>query len=491
MNNIVTLPFLIPLLTGVFLIFFSKHAVIQRWISALSALLLVGTSLYLVQAVFENGTKVLEFGGWKAPFGIVFVADMLSVLLVATTSVLSLACLFYAFHSIGEGRERYYFYSFYQFLITGVIGAFLTGDIFNLFVFFEVLLMASYALIVLGGTKIQLRESIKYILVNIVSSALFVIAVAYLYAVTGTLNMADLSVRVAEVNQSGLLTVIAILFLVVFGMKAALFPLFFWLPGSYQAPPTAVSAIFAALLTKVGIYSIFRTFSIIFYHDPSFTHQIMVVLAALTMIFGAIGAVAYNDVKKIIVYNVIVAVGFIIFGIASFSEVAYSGAIYYLIHDMVAKGALFLLGGTLIAVAGTSNLKEMGGVIKNHPLLGWMFFVVALALVGVPPLSGFFGKLLLIQGGFSSEHYLVVGLMLFSSLLVLYSMMKIFLNGFFGQVRPTKLQRTPIGILYPPIILIVVSIGLGLGVEFVYPYVQEAAQNLMDPAVYIDAVLKE
>lgn len=493
MNNFVILPLLLPMLTGILLLFFNKKIIIQKWISGFSAVIHLIIVAYLVQTVHVDGIQTLMLGGWEAPYGIILVADMLSSLLVLTTSIVSIACLFYAFTSIGVDREKFYFYPFFQFLITGVSGAFLTGDIFNMFVFFEVMLMSSYVLIVIGGTKAQLRESLKYILINIVSSVMFVATVAYLYAITGTLNMADLSVRVAEVEQGGLLTVISIMFLVVFGMKGALFPLFFWLPGSYSAPPTVISALFGGLLTKVGVYAIFRVFTLIFYHEPGITHNLIAILAAITMIIGVIGAVGQWDVKKIIVYNIVTAVGFIIFGLAIFSTVSLAGAIYYLVHDMIIKALLFLLVGAMATVAGTSNLRKMGGLIKFNPLLGWMFFIAALALVGVPPLSGFVGKFLIIQGGLSGEFYLIVALSLISSLLILYSVIKIFLNGFWGEVKLSKEEQkgTTKGLLYPCVFLLILSISLGLGAEFAYPYISQAADTLMEPSAYINAVLKE
>lgn len=492
MNNLVILPLLIPLITGVTLIFFNKQITVQKWISGMSAFIHLLVVLYLVQQVHQEGIQTLMLGGWVPPFGIILVADMFAALLVLTTSIVSIACLFYAFRSIGIDREKYYFYAFYQFLITGVTGAFLTGDIFNLFVFFEVMLMSSYVLIVIGGTKVQLRESLKYILVNIVSSVMFVVAVAYLYAVTGTLNMADLSVRIAEDGQSGLLTVISIMFLIVFGMKGALFPLFFWLPGSYSAPPTVISALFGGLLTKVGIYSMFRVFTLIFYHEPGITHNLIAILAAITMIIGVIGAVGQWDARKIIIYNIVTAVGFIVFGLAISSTIALTGAIFYLVHDMIIKALLLLLVGAMITVAGTSNLREMGGLIKFNPLLGWMFFIAALALAGVPPFGGFIGKFLLIQGGLAGEFYLIVALSLLSSLLILYSVMRIFMNGFWGEVKLSKQEQkgTTKGLLYPCLFLLTLSITLGLGAETVYPYISQAAETLMDPSTYINAVLK-
>jgi multicomponent Na+:H+ antiporter subunit D len=492
-NNLVIMPVVVTLLTGIILIFFNKNIAVQRWISAISTLVNIVVTVLLVQTVYRKGIQVLEVGSWKVPFGIVFVADMLSSLLVLTAAVIAFATVLFSFRAIGHEREKFYYYPVVQFLMTGVLGAFLTGDIFNLFVFFEVMLMASYVLIVLGGTKIQLRESLKYILVNVVSSALFVISVAYLYAVTGTLNMADLSYRVAEAGQQGILTVISLLFLIVFGLKAAIFPLFFWLPGSYQTPPAPITALFGALLTKVGVYSIIRTFTLIFYHDQQFTHQNIGILAGLTIVVGVIGAVAYWDVKKILIYNIITAVGVILFGVSVLSTVSLAGSIYYLIHDMIIKAALFMLAGSMFVITGTSNVRKMGGLIKHHPLLGWMFFIASLALAGIPPLSGFIGKLLLVRGGLEAEHYWLAGIVVGSSLLVLFSVMKIFMNGFWREpkLRKEEEKGSTKGMLFPSAILLTISIALGLGAEWFYPYIWQAAETLSDPSIYIQAVLKE
>jgi multicomponent Na+:H+ antiporter subunit D len=493
MNNLVILPILIPLITATLLLLLPKRIKLQKLISVISLSFATIASIVLVHTVYTNGIQTLEIGNWRPPFGIVLVADMFASLLVLTGIIVTFMCILFAFGSIGKGRESYYYYAFTQFLLTGVMGAFLTGDIFNLFVFFEVMLMASYALIVIGGTRSQLRESLKYVLVNVISSALFVLALAYIYGLMGTLNMADISNKVAEFGQSGILTVVAILFLIVFGLKGGIFPLYFWLPGSYHAPPYAITALFGALLTKVGIYAIFRTFTLIFYHEPEITHTIIAILAGITILIGAIGAIAYWDVKKILIYNIVTAVGVIIYGVALANETGYAGSIYYLVHDMVIKGALFLLGGAMFAVTGTDNIKKMGGLIKRHPLLGWMFFTAAMALAGIPPLSGFVGKVLLVQGGLEANHYVFVGVMLLSSLLVLYSVMKIFMNCFFkAEVLSAKEEQGSLrGLIYPSVILLALSAFLGLGAEVVYPYVWQAAETLMDPSIYIQAVLKE
>lgn len=496
MINFLILPILIPLITGVLLIFANKSIMLQRWIAGLSAFITVVVAAMLVQKVKNDGVQTLNLSNWDAPFGITLVSDMLSALLVLTTSVVAFACIIYSFKGIGEEREKFHYYAAFNFLIVGVNGAFTTGDIFNLFVFFEVMLMSSYVLILLGGTKIQLRESIKYILVNVISSALFVISIAYLYSVVGTLNMAHISVRLSElsgISQPGIVTIIGVLFLIVFGLKGAIFPLYFWLPGSYYAPPVPVMAIFGALLTKVGVYSIIRTYSLFFFEEAGYIQQLLIVLAILTIVGGLIGAIAYWDVKKIVIYNIIVAVGLILFGIATMNQDALTGSVFYLIHDMIIKAALFLLVGLMAAIAGTSNLRSMGGMIKRYPGLGWTFFLAALALAGIPPLSGFVGKLLIVQGGFASEHYWGAAIVLMSSLFVLISIMKIFINGIWGKPRAFENEeRVPYKkLLIAPVILVILSVCYGVGADFVYPYISQAAETLTNTNIYIDAVLKE
>jgi multicomponent Na+:H+ antiporter subunit D len=495
MTNLIILPILIPLFTGVILIFLNKKITAQRVVATVSSIGTIIAALLIVQKVRIDGIQSLNVSSWDAPFGITLVSDMLSALLVLTTSILAFVCLIYSFKSIGEEHEKYYYYPVFNFLLVGVNGAFITGDIFNLFVFFEVMLMSSYVLLVLGGTKIQLRESIKYLLVNVISSALFVIAVAYLYSVVGTLNMAHISSRINEISVNGMpgiLTVIAVLFLIVFGLKGAIFPLHFWMPGSYYAPPAPVLALFGALLTKVGVYSITRTYTLFFYHDMD-TFGLLSILAILSIVFGVIGAIAYWDIKNIIIYNIIVAVGVILYGISVLNTASITGAVYYLIHDMLIKAALFLLVGVVISITGTSNLRNFSGLITRYPGLGWTFFIAALALAGIPPLSGFIGKLLIVQGGFEGESFIGAFIVLMSSILVLFSVMKIFINGFWGKVRiyPGEGKSPVKQLLIAPGILVVLSALYGIGSEFILPYITQAADTLLDPNIYINAVLKE
>lgn len=489
MNNLVLMPILIPLTVGMILILFRKNILLQRLLSVLAILAIGMISIFLLNQIKTEGIQTLQLGGWEAPFGVSMVADMFSALLVLTSSLVALCCLIYAFRSIGKDRESYYFYPLFLFLITGVNGSFLTGDLFNLYVCFEVMLISSYVLITLKGTKIQLRESFKYILVNVVSSFLFLVGIAYLYSITGTLNLAHLSIRIAEAGQDGLLTTVSFIFIIVFGLKAGLF-LFYWLPGSYSVPPTAIAAIFAALLTKVGIYSMYRMFTLIFYHEPQITHLFIGILAALTMLLGAIGAVAYWDIKKILTYNVIVGVGLILAGLASFTTHAFVGSIYYLIHDIIIKALLFLIGGTIIHITGTSKLKDISGLIGTHPYLGWMFFIAALSLSGIPPLSGFLGKVFITRGTFEANYYWLGAIGILTSLLVLYSVMKIFMNGFWGETTVSEEMEkgTTKGLMLPIVLLSIATIALGLGAEAINQYIVIAAEGLLNPDLYIHAV---
>ena len=494
MINLLLFPIIIPFFFAMILLFFKERVIVQRILTVIGLALSLVASLWLIATVKAEGVQTVTLGSWPAPFGITMVSDMFSALLVTTTIVITFFVVLYSFSSIGNERERFFYYPAILFMITGINGAFTTGDIFNMFVFFEVLLIASYLLIVLGGEKRQLRESIKYKLVNVISSAIFVITVAYLYSIIGTLNMADISVKIAEINQPAIISVLAILFLIVFGIKGAIFPLYFWLPNSYAAPPIPVLALFGALLTKVGVYAITRTYTLFFVHDIGFTHQFLMVLALLTIIAGCIGALAYFDVKQIIIYNIIIAVGVILFGVAQMNTSGLEGAVYYLIHDMLIKAALFVLIGIIVYVTGTSNLREMGGLIKTHGTLGWTYLVAAFGLAGIPPLSGFLGKVLITKGAFEADHIVGSIVILASSLIVLLSVIRIFIYAFWGAPKnelPVRNRGVYRQMMIPAVGLVLITIVYGIGAEWIMPYMTDAADVLADPSIYINAVLKE
>ncbi|MCP1143298.1 Na+/H+ antiporter subunit D [Lysinibacillus endophyticus] len=492
MNNLIVLPLIIPIITGIILVFLRSSIMLQRVISIITMITVSVISFLLLDIVQTEGIIRLDFSGWLPPFGILFVADSFALLLVLTASVVTTICLLYAFSTIGKDNEKMFFYPFVMFLIAGVNGSFLTGDIFNLFVCFEVMLLASYVLVAMGGKKVQLRESLKYVLINVVASWLFLVALAFLYGTVKTLNMAHIAERVAEAGQEPLLTTVAILFLLVFGLKAGLL-LFFWLPGSYSVPPAAVQALFSALLTKVGIYALIRTFTLMFPLNQEITHSLIGIMAGITIIAGCLGALSGRDVYTIGTYNVIIGVGFILIGLAAGTETAMTGAVYYLMHDMVSKALLFLIIGMMVYLTDETIIKNMSGLIRNYPLFGWIYFIVLLALTGIPPLSGFVGKILIGQGALEAESYILLAIGFASSIIVLYSLLRIFLASFFGETTISfeDRKRIPKG-AYSSFILLAISIVfIGVGAESLAVYVKDAVNTLINPSVYIDAVLKE
>ena len=487
-TNILTmLPIILPFVAGVIMLFIGKRPVPHRMVSAVFGLLMVGVAAFNVYYVYVNGTMITFVSNWSAPFGISVVYDMVAALLVLTTAIVMFFVVIYSFQSIGYEREKYYYYPMIMFMITGINGAFTTGDIFNMFVFFEVFLLASYVLITLGSRKIQLQEGFKYLVVNVVSSNFFLVGLAYLYSVTGSLNMADIHIKLSNYDGNlAIMTIIAVVLIFVFATKAGLFPLYFWMPGSYKAPPIPVIALFGALLTKVGVYAIARTFSLFFTNDAAFTHQVLLLMALLTIVAGCIGALAYTDMKQIIIYNIMIAIGVIIVGFSMMDYAGTVGAMYYLIHDMIIKAALFLLIGFIIYRTGKNDAADLGGLIKQHPVVGWTFFIASLSLAGVPPFPGFFGKLFIVESAFDNGHAIAAIIVLLSSLIVLYSIMKIFIKVFWGEpAEPIELKNIKSDkLLFSAVGLVIVSTVFGLSADFLFPIFEMAAESFYNPSSY-------
>lgn len=491
-TNQVLSPQLIPWLTAILLIFTYRNIKLQRLLSAISVTLGLANAIYLLYTVKTGGILVFWASNWQPPFGITMVVDLFSALMVLLSSILGAACVFFSLRQIDVGREKNFYYFLIQMLLVGCNGAFVTGDIFNLYVWFEILLLASYVLLVLGGEKQQLRETITYVVLNILASTFFLIGLALLYGMFGTLNMADLAVKMPQAENQGLVSLIAIIFMVVFGSKAAIFPLYYWLPNSYVVPPAPISALFGGLLTKVGVYCLIRTFTLMFVGDTAFTHTVLLILGIITMVLGGLGAIAQYDYKRILSYHIVSQVGYMIMGLAINTVVSVAAAIYFMIHNMIVKSSLFYFSGVTERITGTNDLKQMGGLLHRYPYLGWGFFLGGISLAGVPPFSGFFAKFLMLEGAAGAANYWAMFFTLVVGFLTLFSMMKIFIFCYWGEEKPVL--HLPDNYHYTvdlavPLCLVGISIAMGLGAKYVIDIIMLAAEQLLDPGIYITAVL--
>ena len=505
-------PLIIPLLTAIAgllgLALRPTSRRVQRVISFAGGVLLLFASFLLFDGVRREGIQVVQVGSWPMPFGITLVADLFSAIMIVMSGLIGFAVQLYSLASMNQEREVFGYYPLYFVLLLGVNGAFLTGDLFNLYVWFEVMLMSSFVLMALGRNRGQTAGAIKYVTLNLISSAIFLSAVGILYGLIGTLNMADLAVKFAQARSdatvSGLINAVSAMFLIAFGIKAAVFPLFFWLPDSYFAPHPAVSAVFAGLLTKVGVYALFRVFTLIFPIQGGFFQELLLWIAGLTMLTGVLGAVAQIEVRRILSIHIISQIGYMVMGLALFTPLALAGAVYYLFHNVMVKTSLFLVSGVMERVGGTGDLKKLGSFYQRMPVLAILFLIPALSLAGIPPLSGFFAKLSLVQAGLSVEKFWVVGVALFVSLLTLYSMTKIWTLGFWKPIPETEggedvpvNAQPPVAVSgeagwalwYAPILLLIaVTLVISFGAGVVFPLVLQVGQELMDPSRYIQAV---
>jgi multicomponent Na+:H+ antiporter subunit D len=493
MNMLLLWPLLIPLLTAVLALLSRRSPRLRRTWSLTGSVALLIASGALLWGVYQHSIQHVQVGAWAAPFGITLVADLLSAIMIVIVGVTGLAVNVYALGAIDADDERMGFHPLYHLLLMGVNGAFLAGDLFNLYVWFEVLLITSFVLLVLGTRRAQVKGAVTYVMINLVASLCFLLAVGILYGLTGTLNMADLATRLPGIDTPGLVTTTAMLFLVAFGIKAAVFPLFFWLPAAYHTPPIAVTAIFAGLLTKVGVYALIRVFTLLFVHDVGYTHTLLLAIAALTMLSGVLGAAVQQDVRKILSFHIVSQIGYMVMGLALFTPLALLGAVFYIVHHIVVKTNLFLVGGVMQRYGQSFELKELGGLYRAKPWLAALFLIPALSLAGLPPLSGFWAKLTIIQAGLEAEAYLAVAVALVVGLLTLYSMTKIW-NQAFWAAPPSGRSLQPGGaslgaMVLPIVALAAVTLTIGLWAEPFVALAERSAAELLDPSAYVQAVL--
>lgn len=487
-------PVILPFLTGILLLLQKDLPSLRRGVSLASLLLQLGVALTILSLTFSNGSLVALLGSWQAPIGIVLVADKAAALLAAIAIFVTLAASLVGHSEEPAKEESPLRLPLIHFLLTGIQLSFLTGDLFNLFVAFEVMLLSSYSLMTLEGRASKLREAYPYVILNLVGSAIFLAACGFAYSLFGSLNMAHIAGASRELAQSSegafKVSVLTALLAFVFSIKAGMFPLYFWLPNSYPILPPSIGAIYAGLLTKVGIYVLMRLLGTLMPHDQTGLYLLIAWLGGGTMLFGVLGAVSRMRIREILAFHVLSQVGFMILAIGFFSPLSFAATLFYMVHHIIVKAGLFLTSSGVMGLQKTDHLKKNGGLWKSHPALGVIFLILALSLAGLPPLSGFWAKLWILLEGLQQEYYILVAISLIASVLTLASMLKIWLGAFWKptpETTSTEVKWHREGWLGLGL-LTVFSICVILLIQPLYQMAVLAATEIMDPAAYVESV---
>lgn len=496
--SIIALPILVPIIAAAICIFARNYHLFQRVVGLVATMVMIYVSFRLALHIIPTVGITVYLGGWAPPFGINLVADHTSILLVSVAAVVGFAAMVYSLSDMQAIHINRGFYPISLLMLAGVNGAFLTGDIFNLYVWFEIILITSFGLLMIDRNKKTLEGAIKYVSLNLVKTILFLTSVGMLYGITGTLNFADLHFVVQDIfayGDSGALHVVAIMLLLAFGIKAGIFPLYFWLPASYHLPPSTVGALFAALLTKVGVYAILRVFTIVLPMDQLGYIPIITVVAIATMLVAILGAAADNHIRRILAFCLLSHIGSMLIGLSVYSVEAFEGMIFYMIHHILTMACLFMVAGIIIRISGTVYIHEMHGLSRRAPFVVWLFFLPALALAGIPPLSGFWGKFMLTQATLESQQYLLTASLLITGFLTLYAMLRIWHaavwrphpQGDEAIAKPLPKAEWPQ--IAAVCMLLAIIIYLGLMPEWLISAARIAAYNTMDPTAYVGLVL--
>ncbi|MCH8521282.1 proton-conducting transporter membrane subunit [Glycocaulis sp.] len=491
-NILVILPIVVPLIAAGLCAVLWLRPTLQRWATLAGMVALAASAFGLLLAVMEQGVLATQPGNWAAPFGISVVADPLSALGVAAASLVALAVAVYAFRGVDTNALHGGFFPLFCGLMVGVNGSFLTGDIFNLYVWFEVLLVCAIGLLVVHREGVNLDAAVKYAALNLFGTILFLTGVAFVYGSTGTLNFAELSTILPAMEVTPGITFALVLFLLALGVKAAAFPLFFWLPIAYHTAPPVVSALFGALLTKVGIYAAMRVFMLLYQGATGTIGDVVIFAAAVTMIAGAIAALAQSDIRRMLAFLIVSGMGYLMMGLALSTPEGLSAASFYLIHDILVKAAVFLLAGIVIYATGSADLRKIGGLIRSHPVLAVIFLGAGLSLAGLPPFSGFWGKVVIADAAFAGNEPVLGGIALGVGLITLMCVAKIWMEAFWKAApegMALNTARVPLVLMVPAAGLTLISLVIGLYAEPLIELAGLAGQGLADPSAYAEGVL--
>lgn len=481
------------ILIGALLVMLRKRTDLQPLIAIPALFVLVLMTLGLLWHVAVDGTLTMTMGRWLPPFGISFTVDLLGAFFAATSSLVALAAGIYGRGDVDDSGRRYGFYPFLLLIMAGILGAFLTGDIFNLYVWFEVLLISSFGLLVLGSERKQLDGAVKYAFLNLIATTLFLVATGYLYGLFGTLNMADIAVKASELRGTAPLMTLVTLYLLAFAMKAAAFPVNFWLPASYHTPRLVVSALFAGLLTKVGIYALLRVLGMLFPFEREELSFLIAVSAALTMVLGVIGAMAQNDLRRALGFLVISGIGVMMAGLALGSPAGLSGTIFYAAHSMVVMTALYFAIGIAARLGGSFELSSAGGLYARNGLLAALTLVLFFSVAGLPPFSGLWPKIMLVKASLDIGAWWLAAAILITGLLTTITVGRIWLLAYW---RPAPVDRRddadlsplPPGATVALVGLVALTVAAGVWPEPLMALSQEAARGLIDPSAYVLSV---
>jgi multicomponent Na+:H+ antiporter subunit D len=495
-RTLVALPVVLPLVAAALSVLVGRRHQAQRVIGLATLATVAVTAVVLLLHVDAEGPVVVDVGGWPPPLGIALVADRLAAIMLCVSSVVLLGVLAFAVGEADAERTHVGFHPAYLVLSAGVAMAFTTGDLFNLFVAFEVTLMASYVLLTLGGRPRQVRAGMTYVVVSLLASTLFLMTLAFTYAATGTVTMADLHDRIGDL-PGGVQSALALLLVVVFGTKAAVVPLYFWLPDSYPTAPAPVTAVLAGLLTKVGVYALVRSQTLLV-PEVARPESLLLVVAGATMLVGVLGAIAQPDLRRALSFQVVSQIGYMVMGLGLFTVAGLAGAIYYVVQTIVVKASLFLTAGLVEHTAGTGRLARLGGLAHRAPAVAGLFLVTAFSLAGVPPLSGFVAKVALLQPAADAGEWGILAVALVASLLTLYSIARIWTNAFWGEATPAD-GAAPVRVAAEPArtevmvaataALAALSLALAVGAGPVVDLATRAAEDLLAPDRYVAAVL--
>ncbi len=491
MSTLVALAVVAPLIAAGLGLALREHPLLRDIITLVGLATATASSFGILWSVEANGSFALRVGGWSPELGIVLVADLFAALVLPVALSIILVVEVFA---IGQRRTAWganpeLAGPLLGVLTSGVSLAILTGDLFTLFVAFELILVSSYVLLTHQGQRAQIRSGMTYVVMNLFASTLFLFGLAFVYAATGTVNLALLAERIPALSE-GVQLGIGAWFFVVFGTKAAVFPLFSWLPDSYPTAPTTITAVFAGLLTKIGIYAMIRFHTLMGMDDLG---PVMLVVAAITMVVGALGALAQSDVKRILSFHVISQIGYMLMGLGLFSTAGTTGAILFLIHHMPVKTVLFLVGGLIENHERTSSLDKSGGLAARKPLIAVLFAIPALSLAGLPPFSGFVAKFAVISAGIEEAATPSVVIALAAGALTLLSMTKIWLGVFWGSdadvMPPTPMRPANRRLMYSATGLAVVgTLTISLFAGTLFDLSKQAAEDLRNERTYIDEV---